>query len=180
MPKIKKITYSIIIASPAIIALISLALAKDGSTWSLNPWVAFLISLSSVFSGTFLAALLIHKSRQRQEDVNKKAKRHTHCEQIYEGGFSDIIRDGNYYASLPRFQFLLWTFVISFTFLSVYLIRILGGENSFPTQIPTEVLLLMGISVVVPTISTPLSSFKYDSTLAQKPPCKEEITPVSD
>jgi len=38
----------------------------------------------------------------------------------------------------------------------------------------------MGISVIVPTISNPLSSYKYDSTLAQKPPCKEEITPVSD
>jgi hypothetical protein len=38
----------------------------------------------------------------------------------------------------------------------------------------------MGISVIVPAISTPLSSYKYDTTLAQKPPCEEEITPVSD
>jgi hypothetical protein len=31
-----------------------------------------------------------------------------------------------------------------------------------------------------PAISTPLSGYKYDTTLAQKPPCEEEITPVSD
>jgi protein-S-isoprenylcysteine O-methyltransferase Ste14 len=101
-----KIAYSIIIASPVIIALISLALARDGPTWSLNPWISFLISLSSVFAGTFLAVLLIHKSRQQQEAVNEQAKRHTHCKDVYKGSFSDIIRDGNYYASLPRFQFL--------------------------------------------------------------------------
>jgi hypothetical protein len=69
---------------------------------------------------------------------------------------------------------------ISFTFVSVYLIRISGGEFEFPTQIPNEVLALMGISVIVPAISTPLSGYKYDSTLAQKPSCEEEITPVSD
>lgn len=178
--KNKKVAYSIIIASPLIIALISFLLARDGSTWSLNPWMSFLISLASISAGTVIAALLIQKSKLHEQSINEHAKRHTYCKDVYKGSFSDIIRDGNYYASLPRFQFLLWTFVISFTFLSVYLIRILGGEYSFPTQIPTEVLELMGISVVVPTISTPLSSFKYDSTLAQKPPCKEQITPVSD
>lgn len=177
----KDIAYSIIIASPILIVLASLVLGKDGGpVWSLNPWSAFLISLSSVFSGTFIVVILIRKSKQHEEVVNEAAKRHTHCKDVYKGSFSDIIRDGNYYASLPRFQFLLWTFVISFTFLSVYLIRIFGGEFGFPTQIPNEVLELMGISVIVPTISTPLSSYKYDTSLAQKPPCKEEITPASD
>jgi hypothetical protein len=33
-------------------------------------------------------------------------------------GFWDIIREGDYYPSLARFQFLLWTFAISFVFLS--------------------------------------------------------------
>ena len=55
MPTNKKIAYYIIIASPLIIGLASVIFGRDGwSCWSLNPWLAFLISLSSVFAGTVL------------------------------------------------------------------------------------------------------------------------------
>ncbi|HEU4448148.1 MAG TPA: Ig-like domain-containing protein [Nitrososphaeraceae archaeon] len=177
----RKLPYVLVIASPVLLFLVSSNnLIPHDPAWSTAPWYSFLVSLLVVFSGTSVYLLLLQWSRQRSESKNKELKNHTHCEKLYRGSISDIIRDGNYYASLPRFQFLLWTFAISFTFVSVYLIRISGGEFGFPTQIPNEVLALMGISVIVPAISTPLSGYKYDVTLAQKPPCEEEITPVSD
>jgi hypothetical protein len=87
---------------------------------------------------------------------------------IHKVNFWDIIRDGDYYPSLARFQFLIWTFIISFSFLSIYLVRILGGELGFPQQIPAGVLQLMGISIVTPIIGNGLSSFKYDTTISKK------------
>jgi hypothetical protein len=57
----------------------------------------------------------------------------------YQGSLSDIIRDGDYYPSLPRFQFMLWTVVISFVFLSIYLLRIYGGETGAPPQIQDSI-----------------------------------------
>jgi hypothetical protein len=181
----RKLPYISVIASPVLLFLLFLLASSNNiiphdPVWSTTPWYSFLISLSVVFSGTFFYLLLLQWSRQKSESKTSELMKHTHCDKLYKGSFSDIIRDGNYYASLPRFQFLLWTFVISFTFVSVYLIRISGGEFGFPTQIPNEVIALMGISVIVPMISTPISGYKYDSTLAQKPPCEEEITPVSD
>jgi len=180
-----RICYGSIVASPVLISLIAYFVFPGNQGrewWIINPWYSFLISIAAVSSGTSLAVYFLHKSRKRANVENEKVKKkHTHCKDLYKGSFSDIIRDGNYYASLPRFQFLLWTLVISFTFLSVYLLRISGGEFGFPTQIPNEVLALMGISVIVPVISNPLSAYKYDDrSLAPKPPCKEEITPVSD
>ena len=173
--------FILVIASPVLLFLVSSNnLIPHNPAWSTAPWFSFLVSLSVVFSGTSVYLLLLQWSRRRSESKNKELKKHTHCDKLYTGSLSDIIRDGDYYASLPRFQFLLWTFAISFTFVSVYLIRISGGEFGFPTQIPNEVLALMGISVIVPAISTPLSGYKYDTSFTQKPPCEEEITPVSD
>jgi hypothetical protein len=87
----------------------------------------------------------------------------------YQGSFWDIIRDGDYYPSLPRFQFMLWTVVISFVFLSIYLLRIFGGETGAPTQIQDSILQLMGISVAAPIIGTVMSSYKYNSSLSNSP-----------
>jgi hypothetical protein len=50
----------------------------------------------------------------------------------YQGSFWDIIRDGDYYPSLSRFQFMLWTVVISFIFPSIHLLRIFGAVTSAP------------------------------------------------
>jgi len=71
----------------------------------------------------------------------------------------EIILNNNGYPTLSKFQFLLWTLVLAFTFFSIHIIMII--ETSFPTQqaysiqsIPENLLALMGISVAVPVIST--------------------------
>jgi hypothetical protein len=95
--------------------------------------ISFLISLSSVSVDKVIAAVLVQKLKLHEQSINEHAKRHTYCKDVYKGNFSDIIRGENYYPDLPRFQFLLWTFVISSTFLSLYLIRILGGFPKIPS-----------------------------------------------
>lgn len=65
--------------------------------------------------------------------------------------FHEIIRDREGFPSLSLLQFLLWTTVISFGFLSIYLIRIMSGVYSPPLEeMPTGILALMGISTAVP------------------------------
>ena len=67
------------------------------------------------------------------------------------GTFLSMIRDRYGYPSLSLFQFFLWTVVISFGFLSIYLIRISEGVYEPPIEeIPFSILILMGISTAVP------------------------------
>lgn len=79
---------------------------------------------------------------------------------IHRRKFSDIIRGRDYYPSLARFQFLLWTLVILFAFFSIYLIRIFNGVSSSPLELPQNLLVLLGISAVVPVISSKVSTVK--------------------
>jgi hypothetical protein len=81
--------------------------------------------------------------------------------------FGDIIRDGTGFPSLARFQFLLWTFIILFAVLGVFLIRLFMGVPAIPNDIPTNLLILTGISIAVPIVSNPISSIKYGE---RKPP----------
>lgn len=91
-------------------------------------------------------------------------------------GFWDIIREGDWYPSLAIFQFLVWTFVITFAFLGIYLVRIFGGVLEAPPSIPINILALMGISVAVPIVSGGISRIKYfSSTVAA---VKEPPTPL--
>jgi len=66
--------------------------------------------------------------------------------------FRHIIWDRFGYPSLSLFQFFLWTGVISFGFLSIYLIRIFEGVFESPVvgELPVSILVLMGISTAVP------------------------------
>jgi hypothetical protein len=125
--------------------------------WPFDPWLVIPIAAVAILAITWVVSLIIRMVRKNLDDQN-----------IHKANFWDIIRDGDYYPSLARFQFLIWTFIISFSFLSIYLVRILGGELGFPQQIPDGVLQLMGISVVTPIIGNGLSSFKYDSTISRK------------
>ncbi|HEY7080821.1 MAG TPA: hypothetical protein VH500_14045, partial [Nitrososphaeraceae archaeon] len=127
------------------------------TVWSIDPWFAIPIAVLSVLFVTWIVSLLIRKVRKHLEDQD-----------TYKENFWDIIRDGDYYPSLARFQFLLWTFVISFVFLSIYLIRIFGGEVGVAHQLPDTILQLLGISVATPILGNALSSFKYDSTVSRK------------
>ena len=70
--------------------------------------------------------------------------------QIYDGNIdlSRLISEPNGDASMSRFQFLVFTFVIS---LSLFLVIVAGNKDSngkpaFPTEIPGGVLTLLGIS----------------------------------
>src|SRR6476646_5222254 len=127
------------------------------TVWSLDPWLAIPIAGFSIVFVTWIVSLLIRKVRKHLEDQD-----------TYKENFWDIIRDGDYYPSLARFQFLLWTFIISFVFLSVYLIRVFGGEVGVAQQMPDTILQLLGISVATPILSNALSTFKYDSTVSRK------------
>jgi hypothetical protein len=56
---------------------------------------------------------------------------------------NSLLEDENNKASLSRFQFLIFTFVIA---LSLFLIIVAGDQPAFPETIPAEIFVLLGIS----------------------------------
>ena len=64
--------------------------------------------------------------------------------QLWKGDLSRLLCDESSHASLSRFQFLIFTFVIAGSLLVV----VLGGSDkpSFPAEIPTGIFGLLGIS----------------------------------
>ena len=96
---------------------------------------AFLVSILVILGIIGITVKILHKGIRRS--------------------FVEIIKDREGFPSLSLFQFFLWTTVISFGFLSIYLsiylIRIMNGVYSPPLEeIPTGILALMGISTAVP------------------------------
>lgn len=67
--------------------------------------------------------------------------------------YSDLILDDSWKPSLAIFQFFVWTLIISFSYLFNELLRLKAGVTTFPESPPSNLLLLMGISVVVPLAS---------------------------
>jgi hypothetical protein len=115
----------------------------------LNQYIYFLIFIAFVIIiiiTLIVSALIAQKSKTDPDPFVLK--------------FFDIIRDGDYYPSLPRLQFLVWTFVISFVYLSIYLIRISSGESDAPI-VDNNLLILLGISIASPLISNVISGNKY-------------------
>ena len=85
------------------------------------------------------------------------------------GKFSDIIRGRDMDPSLSLFQFLVWTWVVIFSFVFIYSIKILAGDyNLAGSSIPYNLLVLMGISTVVPIASTVISKAYYDRDLTEE------------
>jgi hypothetical protein len=79
----------------------------------------------------------------------------------YTPKFSDFIRTPDWDPSLSIFQFLLWTTVVIFTYLALYLFRIFNGVSEPPQGgIPTNLLLLMGLSIGTPIASSYITSTK--------------------
>ncbi len=65
--------------------------------------------------------------------------------------------------SLSLFQFLVWTFVVIFSFILIYSIKILAGDyNLAGSTIPYNLLVLLGISTAVPIVSTTISKAYYE------------------
>jgi len=93
------------------------------------------------------------------------------------GDILNIIRADFWVPSLSLFQFFVWTLVIAFVFLGFYLIRILNGELSDMPVIPSNILVLLGISVAVPIVSTGYTKKVYSPETPKKPP--EKLPPFS-
>jgi len=96
------------------------------------------ISIVVVIIIAGIAALVIGRGKQEQSGNPEKFRR--------------IMWDRFGFPSLSLFQFFLWTGVIAFGFLSVYLIRISAGvfEAPIAVELPSNILVLMGISTIVP------------------------------
>lgn len=116
--------------------------------------LAFVISFITIILITFVVSIIIRSARRSHPNIKS--------------GFWDIIRGDDWYPSLAIFQFLVWTFIITFAFFGIYLVRIFGGVLEPPPSIPTNILALMGISVAVPIISGGVSRIKYYTSAAGK------------
>ena len=95
---------------------------------------------------TIISYWIIKRAQKNNIQALKDIHSVSNTDELYKGGFWDIIREGDYYPSLARFQFLLWTFVISFTLLSVYFVLLRNGIVNPEIGLPINTLLLMGIS----------------------------------
>jgi hypothetical protein len=71
-----------------------------------------------------------------------------------------VLLDEKGHASLSTFQFLLWTLVISFFYISLWFLHLLSGDLSPPPVIQAGLIELMGISVVIPLASKGVSEYK--------------------
>ena len=110
---------------------------------------AFLVSFLSVIVIVWITNLIMRRLRKYDPRVT--------------GTFWDIIRIRDNYPNLGVFQFLIWSFVIMFSFAGVFLVRILNGFTSDDTfqNIPYNILTILGISAIVCVISIYLSRDKY-------------------
>lgn len=69
----------------------------------------------------------------------------------------EIIQNDVGYPTLSKFQFLLWTLVVAFTYLAIQIIIVIGTDysgNYLIDEIPQNLLAMMGISVAVPIIAS--------------------------
>lgn len=113
----------------------------------------FLLASFVVIAGVTVITVLIIRKFKRGETEKHRVT------------FLDVIRDGDYFPSLPRFQFLVWTFVISFVYLSIYLIRLYSGKFDAPF-IDNNLLILLGISIASPLLGNVISGYKYSKRVS--------------
>jgi hypothetical protein len=80
---------------------------------------------------------------------------------------SKLIKDERGYPSLAKFQMLIWTMIIAFGFFGIYLTRIFGGILVPPPAISTNLLILMGITIVIaPVLNRRASEYRYGNAKA--------------
>jgi hypothetical protein len=177
-------------------------LSLNSLVYKNNPWPILLISFLTIIAITIFVSQIIkvgreyvYKKIKSDSDISSNYYDEENCENLFQEkqvstknkapdsfselhrGFWDIIREGDYYPSLARFQFLLWTFVISFTLLSFYLIRCSEGQCDNMQIVSTNILELLGISGAVAITANIGSRLKYDSSLINKVP--ETVPPFS-
>jgi len=176
----------------------------NSMTTTLQPVYAVILSVGIVTAITAFIAWLIGRVREgeeQEEDINRyKVGNESESKiaeelssqsddqelqktdktenKLYSYSFWDIIREGDYYPSLARFQFLLWTFVIAFTFLLIYIFRLCAGETTLLPVLSNSSLELLGISAASPIIGNIISRLKYDRTIFRRP-YQKQIQPFS-
>ncbi len=77
--------------------------------------------------------------------------------------FKGIILNEHGYPTLSKFQFWLWTLIISFTFLALQIMKIIAtdyaaGQEYLIQDIPENLLAMMGISVAVPIAASGITN----------------------
>jgi hypothetical protein len=139
---------------------------------------AGLVAIVIILAVTFAASRIIQKGKQWLRAQGQLVLE-SNCKQgNHKGGFWDIIREADYYPSLARLQFVLWTFTVTFTLLSIYLFMLWNNTLCW-SNIPENILALVGISASTPVISTVISREKYTSTISGSLPCKENVPALS-
>lgn len=149
----------------------------ENTNYHHEPW-PYVVAGLIILTITFVASRIIRVARQNML-AKQKLLLEPNCRTgNYKGGFWDIIREGDYYPSLARFQFILWTFVISFSIVSIYLLMLWNGLYCW-SAFPQNILALMGISAGVPIVSLIISREKYANTISGTLPCKENLPGLS-
>jgi len=85
----------------------------------------------------------------------------------------DIIRDEYWYPSLAITQFLIWTIIITWSYILIAILRIEEGIIAYPESLPVNLLILMGISIVVPVVSGKMTPLIYGKPETSRPQPKK-------
>lgn len=97
-------------------------------------------SHAAAYSALVTSALLLSTTVFMYFVVTKKTKNHEHAK------FSSMIRISNGNLSLSYLQLLLWTYVISFSFIFIYFFRMFNGEYSnYGADFPKNLLALLAV-----------------------------------
>ena len=152
-------------------------LTSKNNTFNHVPWAYPLAGLI-ILVITFASAKIIQVARQWLVAQGQLVLEANCNKGNYKGGFWDLIREGDYFPSLARFQFILWTFTVSFTLLSIYLLMMWNNTLCW-SAVPHNILILMGISAGVPVVSMVISREKYTTSIAGSLPCKENVPALS-
>jgi hypothetical protein len=81
-----------------------------------------------------------------------------------------VLLDKNNHASLSAFQFLCWTLLIAFLYLTLWFLHLLMKSTEPPGAIPVSLMALMGISVAIPLASQGIAAYKRT-----KPRAEDEV-----
>jgi hypothetical protein len=71
-----------------------------------------------------------------------------------------VLADKDGHASLSTLQFLLWTLLIAFLYITLWFLQLLSGSTTAPPAIDPSLMALLGISLAVPITSKGISEYK--------------------
>ena len=131
-------------------------------------WI-YILSIFIIAIVTIIAFWVFNRAHKDNLQSLKDDGLINNIDEMHQGGFWDIIREGDYFPSLARFQLLLWTWVISFTLLSIYLIFLINGIVNPVLEMPTNILILLGLSTITPIVSNVISKEIHTRVLPSIP-----------